>query len=213
MRYLVGHIFLVFIAVSGAWAEQAQTAAAAANPMARWDLVVKDPNDPNDLMRTKWDSVAKVLQNKELDEKSKADIVDYIISPIFDFELMGKLALGKTHWPKLNAADQKTFTALFVQRLKASYRDKIMMYKDEQVEFQPAVQKKEMIQIPMTLISDGKKTAIVYKLHRLDKTWKVYDVEIEGVSILLTYRSQFDDILARGTVKDLLSQLEKPAGS
>ncbi len=212
MKYF-GCVLFVLTAVSGAWAEQAKTDEAAASPMAKWDITVKDPNDPNDLMRTKWDSVAKVLQNKELDEKAKADIVDYIISPVFDFELMGKLALGKTHWPKLNAADQKTFTALFVQRLKASYRDKIMMYKDEQVEFQPAVQKKEMIQIPMTLISNSKKTAILYKLHRLDKKWKVYDVEIEGVSILLTYRSQFDDILARGTVKDLLSQLEKSSGS
>jgi phospholipid transport system substrate-binding protein len=211
MKYF-GCVLFVLTTVLGAWAEQAQTAEAAASPMAKWDIIVKDPNDPNDLMRTKWDSVAKVLQNKELDEKAKADIVDYIISPVFDFELMGKLALGKTHWPKLNASEQKTFTVLFVQRLKASYRDKIMLYKDEQVEFQPAVQRKEMIQIPMTLISNSKKTAILYKLHRLDKTWKVYDVEIEGVSILLTYRSQFDDILARGTVKDLLSQLEKPAG-
>lgn len=212
MKYF-GCVLFVLTAVSGAWAEQAKTAEAAASPMAKWDITVKDPNDPNDLMRTKWDSVAKVLQNKELNEKTKADIVDYIISPAFDFELMGKLALGKTHWPKLNAAEQKTFTALFVQRLKASYRDKIMLYKDEKVQFEPAVQKKEMIQIPMTLISNSKKTAILYKLHRLDKTWKVYDVEIEGVSILLTYRSQFDDILARGTVKDLLSQLEKPADS
>lgn len=212
MKYF-GCVLFVLTAVSGVWAEQAQTAEVAATDITKWDITVKDPNDPNDVMRTKWDSVAKVLQNKELDEKAKADIVDHIISPVFDFELMGKLALGKTHWPKLNASERDTFTALFVQRLKASYRDKIMMYKDEQVEFQPAVQKKEMIQIPMTLISNSKKTAILYKLHRLDKKWKVYDVEIEGVSILLTYRSQFDDILARGTVKDLLSQLEKQAGS
>ncbi|MBN2511953.1 MAG: ABC transporter substrate-binding protein [Sedimentisphaerales bacterium] len=212
MKYL-GSILFGLIAISGAWAEQAAPAKTAATDITKWDLTVKDPNDPNDLMRTKWDSVAKVLQNKKLDEKAKADIVDHIISPVFDFELMGKLALGKTHWSKLNAEEQKTFTALFVQRLKVSYRDKIMLYKDEQVQFQPAVQKKLMIQIPMTLISNSKKTAILYKLHKLDKTWKVYDVEIEGVSILLTYRSQFDDILARGTVKDLLSQLEKTSDS
>jgi phospholipid transport system substrate-binding protein len=82
----------------------------------------------------------------------------------------------------------------------------------------PGVPKKNTIQIPMTLISEGKEILILYKLHRLDEQskrkalghWRIYDVEIEGVSILLTYRSQFDDILRRGTVEDLLSQLEKP---
>jgi phospholipid transport system substrate-binding protein len=63
----------------------------------------------------------------------------------------------------------------------------------------------------MALASGGKKTALCYKLRKVDAGWKIYDVEIEGVSILLTYRSQFDDILKNGTVEDLLSQLAKPA--
>jgi phospholipid transport system substrate-binding protein len=81
----------------------------------------------------------------------------------------------------------------------------------------PVVPKKNTVQIPMTLISEGKEIVILYKLHKLDEQskskangrWRIYDVEIEGVSILLTYRSQFDDILRHGTVEDLLSQLEK----
>ena len=80
------------------------------------------------------------------------------------------------------------------------------------------MQKKNAIHIPMVLISDDKEIAMLYRLHKVDEAnksranvrWKIYDVEIEGVSILLTYRSQFDDILRRGTVKDLLSHLEKP---
>jgi phospholipid transport system substrate-binding protein len=51
---------------------------------------------------------------------------------------------------------------------------------------------------------------MVYKLRKVEKDWKIYDVEIEGVSILLTYRSQFDDILSRSTVEDLLARLENP---
>jgi len=62
----------------------------------------------------------------------------------------------------------------------------------------------------MELISKDKKVAMIYKLRKVEKEWKIYDVEIEGVSILLTYRSQFDDILSRGTVEDLLSRLENP---
>jgi phospholipid transport system substrate-binding protein len=50
----------------------------------------------------------------------------------------------------------------------------------------------------------------LYKLRKVQKAWKIYDVEIQGVSVLLTYRSQFDEILSHGTVKELLSRLEKP---
>ena len=62
----------------------------------------------------------------------------------------------------------------------------------------------------MELISKDKKVTIIHKLRKVEKRWKIYDVEIQGVSILLTYRSQFDDILSKGTVEDLLSRLENP---
>jgi len=184
----------------------------------RWDVVVKDSNDPNELLEAKWNAVVTVLQNKELDQKLKKKIIDRIISPIFDSELMAKLVLGRTHWPKLTAPQHKRFTELFAERLKSFYLDKITLYKNEKVLFKPAIQKHNAIHIPMVLISNDNEAAILYKLHKMDKAgrikmneyWKIYDVEIEGISILLTYRSQFDDILHRGSVKDLFDQLEKP---
>jgi len=184
----------------------------------RWDAFVKDPNDPNELLEAKWNAVVTVLQNKELDQKLKKKIIDKIMSPIFDSELMAKLVLGRTHWPKLTAPQHKRFTELFAERLKSFYLEKTALYKNEKVLFKPAMQKKNTIYIPMVLISDDKEEAILYKLHKMDETggskmneyWKIYDVEIEGISILLTYRSQFDDILSRGGVKELFTQLEKP---
>jgi phospholipid transport system substrate-binding protein len=181
--------------------------------LARCTVAIGDPNNPNELLRAKWESIANVLKTKDLDPKVKEHLVDKIISPIFDFALMGKLALGRTNWPKLDASQREKFTSLFVERLKASYRDKLMLYNDEKVLFQPAVKIKDTVQIPMTVISTDKKWAMLYKLHRAGESWKIYDVEIEGVSILLTYRAQFDDSLSHGTVDNFLSQLEKPAGS
>ena len=184
----------------------------------RWDARVKDPNDPVELLTAKWNAVLKVLQAQDLDQKVKEKIIDRIVSPMFDFPLMGQLALGRTHWPKLDAAQREKFTRLFVARLKALYLEKTALYTNEKVVLKPAVPRKNTIQVPMTLISEGKEIAILYKLHKMDEQgrskangrWRIYDVEIEGVSILLTYRSQFDDILRRGSVQDLLSQLEKP---
>src|SRR4030042_560678 len=183
----------------------------------RWDALVKDPNDPNELLEAKWNAIVTVLQNKELEQKLKGKIINKIISPIFDTELMAKLALGRTHWPKLTAPQHKRFTELFAERLKSFYMEKTTLYKNEKVLFKPAMQKKNATYIPMVLISNDKEAEILYKLYKMDETggskmneyWKIYDVEIEGISILLTYRSQFDDILRRGSVEDILSQLEK----
>jgi phospholipid transport system substrate-binding protein len=185
----------------------------------KWDVTIKDPNNPNELLAAKLNAVLKVLQAKDLDQQTKARIVDRILTPIFDFPLMGQLAVGRAHWPKLNPAQREKFTQLFVERLKALYLEKTAFYTNEKITLKPAEQKKTTAQIPMVVLSEGKEIAILYKLRKVDDQskgqtkmpWKIYDVEIAGVSILLTYRSQFDDILRRGTVGDLLASLEKPA--
>ncbi len=168
------------------------------------------PNDPNELIRTKWNAVISVLQNKDLKQEAQVKKINKIVSPIFDFPLMAKLALGRKHWPKLNLQQREKFTRLFIERLKTSYREKIALYTNEEISFKPAERKSSLVYIPMELTTKDKKIAILHKLRKVDKRWKVYDVEIQGVSILLTYRSQFDDILSRGTVDDLLSRLEEP---
>jgi phospholipid transport system substrate-binding protein len=169
-----------------------------------------DPNDPEELLHNKWDAIVSILQNKDIDQKAKEKQIGKVISPIFDFPLMAKLALGRKNWPKFTPPQREKFTRLFTERLKKSYREKIAFYKDEKVLFKPKVQKKKTIYIPMELRYEDKKVAILYKLRKIEKRWKIYDVEIQGVSILLTYRSQFDEILRRDTVEDLLSRLEKP---
>ncbi len=168
------------------------------------------PNDPEELLRYKWDAVVLILQNKDIEQKDKEKQISKIVTPVFDFPLMAKLALGRKHWPKFNSPQREKFTRLFTERLKRSYWEKIALYKDEKISFKPKEQKKNIIYIPSELIHQDKKVAILYKLRKVDKRWKIYDVEIQGVSILLTYRSQFDEILSRGTVEDLLSRLEKP---
>jgi phospholipid transport system substrate-binding protein len=183
----------------------------------KWDAVVKDPNDPNEMLVAKWHVIVNVFQNKEVDQNLKKKIIDKIITPIFDSELMSMLALGRTNWSKLTAPQQKRFTELFAVLLKSMYLEKTTLFNNQKVFFKPAVQQKGTIQIPMVLMSNDSQTAILYKLRKTEEAgrskiteyWKIYDVEIEGISILQSYRSQFDDILRRGSARDLLAQLEK----
>jgi len=202
----IGWLVLFVLAVAGQAASGAQGEPNEAN----------DPNypaDPNELVRLKWDAVISVLDNNELDQEAKDRQIDKIVSPIFDFGLMAKLSLGREHWPKFKGPQREKFTELFVKRLKKSYQEKIALYTDEQAFFKPAVEQKnkKIIQIPMELMCKEKEIAVLYKLRKVKDRWKIYDVEIEGVSILLTYRSQFDDILGSGTAEELLARLEEPA--
>jgi phospholipid transport system substrate-binding protein len=177
-------------------------------PEAKSDSATLDANDANELLRTKWDAIVMVLQNKDISEEAKTDEIDRILAPMFDFALMAKLTLGEKHWPKLNEHQREEFTRLFVDKLKTTYRDTMSLYTNEVAVFKPPVEaRKGTIWIPMELVSEGKKVELLYKLRKADNRWKIYDVEIEGVSVLLTYRSQFDDILSRGTVEDLLARL------
>lgn len=179
----------------------------------------KEPNEPNEpnqpvepveLLKFKWEAVVSILQNKDIEQDVKEKKINKILKPLFDFPLMAKLSLGREHWPKLNDSQREEFTDLFSERLKISYGKKIALYQDQKVVFKPKKQKNNTCQIPTELINQDKKVAILYKLRKVEKNWKIYDVEIQGVSVLLTYRSQFDEILNRGTVKELLERLKQP---
>ncbi|MGD2094550.1 MAG: ABC transporter substrate-binding protein, partial [Phycisphaerales bacterium] len=146
-----------------------------------------------------------------LEQEVKVERISKIVTPIFDFSLMARLSLGRKHWPKFGPPQREKFTKLFTELLKRTYREKIALYKDEQVLFKPAERKRKNVAfIPTELIHNDKKVAILYKLREVEKRWKIYDVEIQGISILLTYRSQFDEILRKDTVEEFLSRLEKP---
>ena len=170
-----------------------------------------DKSEVEKLLKKNLDAVLTVLQKKDLEQQAKnRDIVD-IVTPMFDFELMARLSLGKKHWPELSQEKKERFTELFIKRLKASYLKNFTLYTDEQLFYEPSVQVKKKIHAPTYLVSKDKKISILYKFYKAGQNWKIYDLEIQGVSIIRSYRSQFSDILESGTMDDLLLKLENPA--
>jgi phospholipid transport system substrate-binding protein len=169
-----------------------------------------EKNAAKELLVSKIESALSVLQRKDLVQQEKNKQVISIVEPIFDYRLMAKLALGRKYWLGLSETNKKKFTDLFVARLKNSYIDKLSLYTNEKVDYEPPVQDGIKIQIPTKVISKSKKFAMLYKLYKSSDGWKIYDIEIEGISLISTYRSQFYDILSKGTIDDLLLKLEKP---
>jgi phospholipid transport system substrate-binding protein len=168
-------------------------------------------SEVEELLKNNLDAVFTVLQKKGLEQQAKNKEIVEIVTPMFDFELMARLSLGKKHWPGLSQDKKERFTELFIQRLKASYLMNFTLYTDEKIFYEPSVQVKKKIHAPTYLVSKDKKISILYKFYKAGNDWKIYDFEIQGVSIIRSYRSQFSRILENGTVDDLLLKLENPA--
>lgn len=161
------------------------------------------------LLKSQVDAVLQILKQQEMPDAEKQEKIMAIIGPTFDFELMSRLTLGRANWMKLNAGEQKTFIDLFVARLKKTYLEKTSLYSDEDVIYRPAVMVGDKIHMSVAIVSGGKTVEIAYKFYAAGDQWKIYDVEVEGVSLVMSYRSQFNQILQRGTAKDLLDELRK----
>jgi len=173
-------------------------------------LMADDKHDAEAIVKGKLDAVFAVLQKDDLDQQAKKQAVNAIITPMFDFDLMAKLTLGKKHWPGLPREKKEKFTELYIEMLKTSYLDKLALYTDEKVIFEPPAQVKKKVHVPTQLVSKDRKTSILYKLYKPADGWKVYDLEIQGVSIIRSYRAQFSETLKTGTIDDLLLKMERP---
>jgi len=169
-----------------------------------------DKSTAQELLENDIEAAIAVLQKKDLNQQEKNKQVIEIVTPIFNFPLMGKLSLGRKYWPGLTKEERQRFIDLFTKRLKASYLDKLALYTDEKVVFKTPVQEKRKIKIQTELISKNNTISMLYKFHESKHGWLIYDIEIQGVSIISTYRSQFDQVLSKGTIDELLIKLEKP---
>jgi phospholipid transport system substrate-binding protein len=172
-------------------------------------LMADDKRDAEEIVKRKLDAVFAVLQKKDLDQQAKKKEINEIVTPMFDFALMAKLTLGRKYWPDLPREKKEKFTQLYIELLKTSYLDKLALYTDEKIIFEPPAQVKKKVQIPTQLVSKDRRTSILYKLYKPADDWMVYDLEIQGVSIIRSYRSQFGEILESGTIDDLLLKMER----
>jgi len=169
-----------------------------------------DKNSAKKILSSRLDAALVVLQKKNLGEQVKDRKIIEIVTPIFDFSLMAKLSLGRKYWPGLSKEQKEKFTDLFIKRLEASFIEKLSLYTDETIVYNTPVQNGRKVEIPTEVVSKDKIISIIYKLYKSKRNWKIYDMEIEGISIIVTYRSQFDQILDKGTFDELLLKLETP---
>lgn len=155
---------------------------------------------------------------KGLDRDAKLNEISAIINEVFDWQELSQRTLGR-EWKKFTPDQQKEFVSLFEQLLEGIYADRILAYTSEKIEFGKETElKKDRVEVESYIITtDNKKVPLFYRLTDKSGQWKVYDVVIEGVSMVKNYRGQFRQILSKKKPEDLLQTLrekvkEKPAG-
>ena len=161
------------------------------------------------MTKEKVDIVINILKDKRLSKNEKKEGILETIDGLFDFSLMARLSLGKKHWKSLSKAKRNEFSELFVERLKLSYLEKLDLYTDEEVVVDEARKtKKNRVEVLTYLVTKDDKKEMIYKLYKTKKKgWMVYDVDVLGVSIVQTYRSQFSGVLKKETMEQLMERM------
>jgi phospholipid transport system substrate-binding protein len=171
---------------------------------------------PLDTVKTNVNSVLDVLRDPKLQgesgKKVKEQRIEAAAEKLFDFVELSKRTLG-VNWNKLNPGQRKELVDLYRTILKDAYVNKITAYTNERVNFTKEVALSETtVEVQSTIVSKGGETPIYYRVTKKEADWKVYDVVIEGVSLISNYRTQFREILANSPPERLLETLRKKVG-
>ena len=168
---------------------------------------------PLETMQTQVNNVLGVLGDPALKGESakavKEKKVWSVADSIFDYTELSKRTLAQ-QWQAFTPEQQKEFTSLFGKLLGNLYLGKMMSYTNEKVVFKKETRTSEdTAEVQSEIVTQTKTIPIHYRMILKQDEWKVYDVVIEGISLVMNYRSQFREILANKSPEDLLKMLRE----
>ena len=167
---------------------------------------------PLELVHKTADDVLAVLKSDDLIQQDKEKIYQLAeekILPNFDLDRISMLVLGKA-WRKINEDQQQQFKSEFKTMLLRTYAVALGKYKDQQIDFKPMRMEPtdKQATVKTQIIQDGAQPISVdYTLAKKDDQWKVFDIVIEGVSLVTNYRSQFASEIKNNGIDSLISKL------
>ena len=167
---------------------------------------------PSDQLHGKVDSVLKVLEDPELKKDSKTAArraaIRAIADDIFDFREISQRSLGR-HWQTRTPAEREEFVVLFGDLLERTYVSRIEGYSGERLVYAGEKVDGDQVTVRTRIITkQGTEVPVDYRMFERDGRWRVFDVNIEGVSLVGNYRSQFNSIIVRSSYQDLVTKLK-----
>ena len=167
---------------------------------------------PTDQLRGNVERVLKLVGDagpKAPDRaKDRRAQVRRIAEDFFAFDETAKRALGR-HWQARTPAEQKEFIAVFSDLLERSYLTKIELYGGEKIQYVGEMAESDQATVKTKIVTKGESEIPVdYRMLRRGEKWLVYDVVIEGVSLISNYRTQFNKIIQTSSYQELVKKIK-----
>jgi phospholipid transport system substrate-binding protein len=165
-------------------------------------------------LKTAIDKIIVLLRDPGLKAPAKfheqREKLKTVIATVFDYKELSARTMG-VNWKKFSPAQQDAFSRAFADLLAAQYLDRIQSYSNEEVLYTGRRESSAgNVEISTKIVKNGKDIAIAYRLTQLDG-WKIYDIVVEGVSLVQNYRVQFQEIMVKGSPDELIAQVKKKA--
>jgi phospholipid transport system substrate-binding protein len=168
---------------------------------------------PLNTVQTNVNRVLEILRDPQLKGSAAKEIKKEKLRLIYDV-MFDKVELSRRtlarNWNGLSAAERQEFVQLFKQILEKAYIDKILDYAGEKVVFDRETPLSEnQAEVQTRIVTASKEIPITYRVILSGGQWRVYDVIVENVSLILNYRTQFNDILGKNKPEQLIEILRK----
>ncbi len=168
---------------------------------------------PTDDIKKTTDRILAIVTDPALKgpqhDKERGALIRKAVDQRFDWEAMTKRSLGR-HWRDRSEAEKKEFIVLFGKLLERTYLDKVGSYSGEKVVYMGETIDGKYATVTAGILTHSKsEVTVLYRLKALNGDWRVYDISIEGVSLVNNYRKQFNSIIVRSDYNELVKKLRE----
>jgi phospholipid transport system substrate-binding protein len=174
--------------------------------------VVIGVEPPASVVRDTIDEVIRLVTDDGLKKPDQEDhrrkLLEKTIGQLFNFEEMAKRSLA-AHWRNRSEPEHQEFATLFQTLLSKTYAGKIENYSGEKVRYLKERLKDSYAEVQTTIVSHKTEISLDYRLVLKDGKWWVYDVVVDGVSLVKNYRVQFDRIIRDSSYEKLVKTLRE----
>lgn len=134
-----------------------------------------------------------------------------LVNPYFDFQAMTQSAMGK-YWPRASASEKSAITSEYTKLLIRTYGAAVLNYSGKPIEYEQPRRSKDgkRVEVPSEVTpASGQPVSIDYRMHQVGDKWKVYDVKIDGISLIANYRTSFASEIRKGGMSGLIAALKE----
>ncbi|MCG6898878.1 MAG: ABC transporter substrate-binding protein [Gammaproteobacteria bacterium] len=164
-------------------------------------------NSPTDDIRASVDTIIAILNDGQLDRAGKRSKISEVVYKRFDFRAMSQRTLA-TNWRKTTDAEKDKFVDLFSKLIENSYIGKLDSYTNEKVDYTGEKLDGRKAVVETLIITTSADIPVDYRVYQKGGQWLIYDVIIEGVSLISNYRSSYQEIMKNEGFEGLLTKMQ-----